>query len=300
MDLIDLLQPAPVQRLVSPAFNRHRVEVAVKRLDLQHPLVHGNKPYKLRFNILAASTQGYDTLLTFGGPWSNHLMATAAAARCLGLKSIGIVRGGHSPTPALRFAEAQGMRLIGVSREQYARKEDPAWLEWLASHTGPCFIIPEGGSNREGVRGCLSLLSDTDKGYDTLCCACGTGTTAAGLALSKGRHQHLLVFSPFKAHSTLALDIGRRIELFLPGAQETAGALTVVDGYHFGGFGKSTPELESFSNQFHADEGFLPDRVYNAKMFFALREMLAAGRFRPGERVLVIGTGGHVPPLPVG
>ncbi|MFN0032686.1 MAG: 1-aminocyclopropane-1-carboxylate deaminase/D-cysteine desulfhydrase, partial [Flavobacteriales bacterium] len=183
-----------INESVTQRLRLHERTISIRRLDLLHQLIGGNKYYKLKYNIEAVMRNDHKTLLTFGGAYSNHLHATAAAGKLYGFKTIGIVRGeelGDSVlSPTLQFARECGMRLEFVLRSAYAEKETEEFKGWLHEEFGAFHLVPEGGSNFLGINGCMEILSEEDKtDYDVVCCACGTGATLAGIVLSLGEGQ---------------------------------------------------------------------------------------------------------------
>jgi len=271
--------------------------LSVLREDLLHPLYGGNKWRKLKYNLLKAKESGHHTLLTFGGPWSNHLAATAAACADCGLRSIGIVRG-EAPEPlthTLAEARLRGMHLFHVSRAEYAEKDEHLFRAWLHDVHGPFYLVPEGGANYLGVQGCAEILGVHTSDYHTIACAAGTGTTAAGLLLSLRPHQRLLVFSALKGPDLLTDAILKQVGWALGDptyGEDYRAQLRVITDYHLGGYGRHTTELLAFMKDLESSAGFRTDHVYTGKMFFGLAELGRAGFFADGEKVLAIHTGG--------
>ena len=190
MDAIDYAKsykPAgsPVQEVNDPILKDSGVRLLIKRDDLIHEQISGNKWRKLKYNISEAVQQNHHTILTFGGAYSNHISATAFACKKVGLESIGIIRGEDDSTnPTLNFARENGMQLEFVSREDYRRKNEDDFLDELEQRFGRFFLVPEGGANGLGVRGCAEILSEVEEQFDIVCCSAGTGTTLAGLAIT--------------------------------------------------------------------------------------------------------------------
>ncbi|MBY0425778.1 MAG: pyridoxal-phosphate dependent enzyme, partial [Cytophagales bacterium] len=171
--------PSPIERISDPEIDPFEVEIWVKRDDLIHPQVSGNKWRKLKYNIETAQRLGYSTLLTFGGAFSNHIYATAAAGRIVGVRTIGIIRGERVEplNPTLAFAEEMGMELHFIDRGTYREKGNPEQLESYRQKFGDVYIIPEGGANGLAVKGCKEILDEISIPFDVVCCACGTGAT---------------------------------------------------------------------------------------------------------------------------
>ncbi|MFL6111675.1 MAG: 1-aminocyclopropane-1-carboxylate deaminase/D-cysteine desulfhydrase [Catenulispora sp.] len=249
-----------------------------------------NKPRKLKYNLEAARGQGASTLLTFGGAYSNHIRAVAAAGRASGLATIGVIRGEeHVPlNSSLAFAVAQGMRLTYMDRETYRAKDSPSVRRSLADRFGDFFLIPEGGSNAAAVRGCAELPGEIAEPFDVICCPVGTGGTLAGIAAGLGPGQRAIGFAVLKGG-------------FLTGEvaalhRETYGRVFenwhVEDDFHFGGYAKVPRELAEFAAKFGASRGFEVDRIYVAKMLYGITTMIHAGRFASGTRIVAVVTTG--------
>lgn len=260
--------------------------ISVLRLDKVHPVISGNKWYKLRYNIDAAKAQGCDGVTTFGGPHSNHLIATAAAAADAGLESVGIVRSRgwvNDKTTTLQQCEAYGMALIFVNKEAYDINADDSLTRNLQQNT-EAYIIPEGGANAEGRRGAGEIMSLIPEGYRHICVSVGSGTTLAGMAAALPAGVQLHGYAPMKGGVYLTDEV----KPFIP--QDAQWNIT--DAYHFGGFGKCTDELIAFMNDMYSQHGLPLDVVYTAKMLYGVLEDLEAGKFGNDERVLCIHTGG--------
>lgn len=273
---------------VSFAEGNGSAHIDMLRLDLLHPVVSGNKWYKLQPNLEAALAQGYTCLLSFGGAYSNHLVATAAAAKAAGLQSVGIVRGTYAQqnlTPTLSDCKQFGMQLEFVSREDYDKKDDPGFLQGLALRY-EAYIVPEGGANEAGRSGAAAIARLIPQGYDYVCTAVGTGTTLIGLRNALPEDVQLFGFVPMKGGNYLEATIRQHI---LP-PKDKSWQLT--DEFHFGGFGKHNSELLQFMNRFY-ELNMLPlDVVYTAKMMYGIEQLLQRHYFPPGSKVLCIHSGG--------
>ena len=274
------------------------VTLHVKRLDLLHEHVQGNKWYKLKYNIDRALASEHKTLLTFGGAWSNHIYATAAAGKLAGLRTIGIIRG-EEPSEysnTLLFAKEQGMELKFVSRLDYEERATEEFKAWLHDEYGSFHLVPEGGSNYYGVNGCMEILTETDlQTYSHVACACGTGATLAGMLLgSKGQSQ-FIGFSSLKGGDFLRDEVVKHIEYFLMDrelAEEYRAQFTIETAYHFGGYGKWNEELLAFIQEQEEAHQLPLDQVYTGKALYGLLKKIDAGEFEPGSNVLFIHTGG--------
>lgn len=257
------------------------------RLDLVHPVVSGNKWYKLRLNLKHAVDGGFKTIVTFGGGYSNHLVATAYAAKMFGLRSVGIVRGSHDMlTPTLQQCTAEGMELIFVSHEDYKNKHEPAWATNLVSHFDELFIIPEGGDNEWGRQGAGLISRFISNNYTHILLSVGTGTTLAGLRNKLDVKQQIIGFVPMKQGGYIKDTIAKHI---IP---EKNDNWELHDAWHFGGFGKCNDELLRFMNDFYTVNTIPLDIVYTGKMMYGVQALISAGAFAPDSRLLTIHTGG--------
>jgi 1-aminocyclopropane-1-carboxylate deaminase len=289
--------PSPIQQITSEIARHAGVDLYVLRLDLMHPWVNGNKWFKLKYNLLEAKEKDFTTLLTFGGAYSNHIYATAAAGNLLGFRTIGLIRGEERLplNPTLSFAVQQGMQLVYLNREMYRQRNTPALEEYLQQRFGEVFIIPEGGSNLNGVRGCTEIVSNAIA-FDHICVACGTATTLAGIALSLDKGQRAIAFPVLKNGAFLAQEIESLLTNYLtsdlPAPYSSPASWELVCDYHFGGYAKVNDELLFFSQQFTQEHGVPLDYVYTAKMFYGVTDLLKQGFFSKGNSVLLVHTGG--------
>jgi len=274
------------QAIELPVTKRHGVTLTLKREDFLFPLISGNKFRKLKYNLEYARKEGYQTLLTFGGAFSNHLHATAAAGKHYGFRTIGLVRGeelAERPlNPTLASARENGMQLEFVSRETYRRKAGQPFLESLQARFGPVFILPEGGTNERAVRGCEEILGEADQQFSHICCPVGTGGTLAGLARSARQDQQVLGYPALRAEGLEA-----ELRSWIPGAD-----WRLVGEFHFGGYGKVNRELVEFINAFRKAAGVPLDPVYTGKMMYGILEGIRRQDFPEGSRILAIHTGG--------
>ena len=265
----------------------YSVHLDIKRLDLIHPQISGNKFFKLKYNILEAQKQGLTRILTFGGAYSNHIAATAYAAHLYGLKSVGIIRGEELATqplnPTLANAQKLGMQLHFVSRNEYRLRNDRNYLQQLHNQFSETFIIPEGGTNDLAVQGCQEILSQSDlQNYDVICCAVGTGGTISGLIERSSLHQHVLGFSALKG-DFLKQDI-------MQWTKKQNWSLT--DAYCCGGYAKTSPELLAFIQNFEEQHAVPLEPIYTGKMMFGLFDLIKNNYFSAGTRILAIHSGG--------
>lgn len=263
----------------------------IKREDQIHKDVSGNKFRKLKYNLIEAKRAGYTTILTFGGAFSNHIAATAAAGKIMGMQTIGIIRGEEladniektlSGNKTLQFAVAAGMRFKFISRETYRNKMSSVFLEQLKNEFGECYIIPEGGTNSLAIKGCEEILTEKDKKYDVVCCAVGTGGTISGIINSTNTEQTVLGFPALKG-DFLTEEI-KKI------TKKTNWKL--IHEYHFGGYGKINQEGIEFINKFKEQQHIALDPVYTGKMVFGIFDLIQNGFFKKNTRILAIHTGG--------
>ena len=264
------------------------ISLFIKREDLIHPTIPGNKYRKLKYNLEAAAQSRKSTLLTFGGAFSNHIAAVAAAGQKFGFKTIGIIRGEElvnniGDNPTLAFAVRCGMKLIFTTRELYRDKNIGALQEFNQKDFSECYMIPEGGTNDLAVRGCQEILTDDDRAYDYICCSVGTGGTIAGIINAAAPHQQVLGFPALKGDF-----LSDEICKFA-----TAKNWQLVPDYHFGGYAKINAELVGFMNDFSTRHGMLVDPVYTGKLLFGVMDMIERNKFRANSKILVIHTGGQ-------
>jgi 1-aminocyclopropane-1-carboxylate deaminase len=270
-----------VREIVDDRLLGRGVRLLLKRDDSGHPELPGGKWRKLKYNLEAA---GGRTVLTFGGAWSNHLRAVAVAGHDRGFPTIGVVRGEERPTPVLRAAAAHGMTLRHVSRSAYRAKTEPTFLDRLRDDFGDFHVIPEGGANAYGVRGCAELPAGIDADFDVLVCAAGTGTMLAGAASALRPGQRAIGFSVLKGGAFLRDDVAR--------LQAEAGVRSdnweIDPDHHFGGYARSTATLDAFIEDFRHRHGVELDRVYEAKMMYGLFARVEQGRFRTGHTLVAL------------
>lgn len=282
--------PTPIQEIADhPLIQKAGVRLLIKREDLNHPLVSGNKWWKLKYNLEAASDKGHDSLLTFGGARSNHIYATAAAAYELGFKCIGVIRGEETLplNPTLRFAVDHGMKLHYVSRRDYRKKETITFIKELEQKFGPFYLIPEGGTNALAMKGCASfgaLLNDIPADY--ICLPVGTGGTMAGLIPATTSNRKVIGFSVLRNAGFLRSII----------EQNTGTAHSdrwqLMTEYDYGGYAKRNKTVGKFMEDFYLHTGIPLDFIYTGKMMCAVLDLLEKGFFERGKTILVLHTGG--------
>lgn len=279
---------ADLQELEGKELREKDCRAHVLRLDRLHPVVSGNKWFKLKYYLQAAEASGKSGLLTFGGAWSNHIVAAAYAAKERGLHTAGIIRGEKPPilSGTLQMAATYGMRLLFVSREQYSAKEkDPMIRDIIRSY--PQYdMIPEGGAGPLGVKGCAEILSLAEAGiYTHILCAVGTGTMFNGLLSAVASHTRLIGIPVLKG-----MKDDRIIDGSLPDHKKRQAVF--YHDYHFGGYARQTPALLRFMNDFYTRTGIPTDFVYTGKLVFAFEDLLEKDHFPRGSRILLIHSGG--------
>lgn len=259
----------------------------IKRDDLLHPHVSGNKFRKLRYNLKKAKEENYSALLTFGGAFSNHILAVAAAGKEQGMKTIGVIRGEElcdkiADNPTLLKAQEFGMVFEFVSREIYRTKNEASFIQYLNQKYGRFYLLPEGGTNDLAVKGCEEILEESDIEFDFVCCAVGTGGTISGIINSSKVGQQVLGFPALKG-DFLTEDICKFV---------TKTNWELVTDYHFGGYAKVTEELVLFINDFYQKYQVPLDPVYTGKMAFGVLDLMQNKKIPKGSKILMIHSGG--------
>ncbi len=282
--------PIPIQSIDHPLLEENGVELAVKRLDLVHPAISGNKFFKLIYNLEKAKSEEKTKILTFGGAFSNHIYATSQAAKAENLEAIGIIRG-EKPEPlntTLSSAKEAGMQLHFIDRTTYRKKAEPEFLAGLKEKFGDYYLIPEGGTNGLAIQGTSEILGSEDQQFSFICSSIGTGGTFAGLYSSLSEKQILLGFSSLKGEF-IQNEISDLMGAYQLGSQ---GSYEIFTNYHFGGYAKHTQELIDFIWWFYESFGILLDPIYTGKMALGLWELIRTGYFPKGSKILMIHTGG--------
>ncbi len=282
--------PSPLQALHHDSFKQHNIECWIKRDDLIHPIISGNKWRKLKYLLRRAQTDQASTLITFGGAYSNHLYATAEAGYLAKIPTIGIVRGeAYSPlNTTLAHCESRGMKLIYWSRQRYREKNSPDSLAALMADYPQAFLIPEGGASALALDGVREIIDEIDQPFDTIICPCGTGTTLAGLSTGLESHQNVLGFSVLKGGDFLFNDVNNLLKQKpLP----QAGYDINLD-YHFSGYAKTTPVLKQFIKQFNHSNQICLDPIYTAKAMYGFMDLVTKGYFKSGSKIVFLHTGG--------
>ena len=281
----------PIQLIQSDFLAKARIKLLVKREDLNHPFVGGNKWWKLKYNLEEARRTSCQMLLTFGGAYSNHIYAAAAAAKACGVESIGIIRGEERLplNSTLAFAAGQGMQLHYVSREAYRKKAEPEFIENLKKKFGDFYLIPEGGTNGWAIKGCAEWAQQLREiKFDCLCLPVGTGGTIAGLVSGLGG-RNVIGFAALKNADFLSDEV-RSLVLDYTGKEFPNWRIETQ--YHFGGYAKSNKELQDFIQSFEQENGIALDQVYTGKMMFGILDSIRQNKFDRETTILALHTGG--------
>lgn len=279
---------------MNPVFNQlinirfpNDISLTIKREDLIHPFVSGNKFRKLKYNLFQAKSENKTTLLTFGGAFSNHIAAVAYAGNEKGFKTIGIIRGDElsdkiEENPTLKFAQENGMQFEFVSREEYRLKSEISFIEKLKDRFGDFYLVPEGGTNELAVKGCEEILTNEDSVFQYVCCAVGTGGTISGLINSALPNQKILGFPALKGDF-----LNDEIRIFAK-----KDNWNLISDYHFGGYGRINLELIEFINAFFEENKVPLDPIYTGKMVFGVIDLIHKNYFPANSKILLIHTGG--------
>jgi len=270
------------------------VRLLLWRDDLVHPELPGNKARKLKYNLVAAQQQGHNTLLTFGGAYSNHIAAVAAAGRLYGLRTIGLIRGEETLplNPTLAKAQADGMVLHYLDRSTYRRRHEPSFIAELLARFGPAYVLLEGGTNALALPGCAELVTELrqDVAFDILAVAVGTGGTLAGLLTGLAGQQQALGVPALKNGGVMREEVNA---LTRQASGQVFDNYTLALDYHFGGYAKVPAGLLDFIRQFRERHGVLLDPIYTGKLLFGVLDLIEQGYFSRGSTVVAIHTGGQ-------
>lgn len=278
---------AEIQEIDLSTFTNQDLKLSILREDLIHPEISGNKFRKLKYNLLEAKKLGFNQLLTFGGAFSNHIAATAAAGKLHGFKTIGLIRGEElkdkiDTNATLRFAKNCGMELHFISREAYREKNNSLFIEDLKNKFPSTYVVPEGGTNDLAINGCKEILFDQCDEFNFIASAIGTGGTIAGLIEASKPHQHLLGFPSLKGDF-----LQKEVENLTKKRN-----FTIFNEYHFGGYGKVNEELINFVNYFKKTTQIQLDPIYTGKMVFGVLQLIKNHYFSDSSKILMIHTGG--------
>ena len=280
------------QQIFLSVLEEKKVELFIKREDKIHPFVSGNKFRKLKYNISVAKNQQKEVLLTFGGAFSNHILATAVAGNLSGFKTIGVIRGDElgenlahtlSQNETLKKAYKNGMQFKFVSRETYRNKTSEEFIMDLKNEFGDFYLIPEGGTNELAIKGCEEILTEEDKNFDYICAAIGTGGTISGLINAAKKHQKIIGFPALK---------GDFLQREIQQLAISKDNWSLQTEYHFGGYGKYNTDLIRFINEFNELTQIQLDPIYTSKMLFGIIEMIKKNEFPENSKIVAIHTGG--------
>lgn len=287
---VALRLPSPLVEIRDERVESWGVRLYLKRDDLIHAELPGNKWRKLKYNIAAAQEQRMSTLLTFGGAYSNHIRAVAAVGHYFDFNTIGVIRGEERAplNDTLVYATSRGMQLVYMNRSAYRKKTDPSVIADLRACFGDFYLIPEGGSNSLAIEGCRELADEIDVDFDVICCPCGTGGTLAGISAALHRGQRAVGFTALKGGTFLVDEVAKF-------QRQSLGVIlnnwAIETDFHFGGFARRRPELDEFIKSFARVHGLTLEWVYVAKMMFGIYALAERGMFAPGARIVAVITG---------
>ena len=272
------------EQISTPILKDKGINLYIKRIDLVHKYISGNKWYKLKYNIIEAKSQLKHTLLTFGGAYSNHIAATSFAAQSNGFKSIGVIRGDEefSLNPTIEFAKSNGMYLHYVSRDDYRKKDTDVFINKLKEKFGDFYLLPEGGANKQAIKGASEILDKNDV-QDFICCPVGTGGTIAGIISSSSQKQTIIGFPSVKGVKGLKKTVRK---------YSNKRNFIFVNDYLYGGYARLTDELVEFIMNFNINHKIPLDAIYTGKMMMGVLDLVSKDYFSQGSSILVVHTGG--------
>ena len=278
------------QELNGSIFREKGIRLIIKREDLVYPEIQGNKWRKLKYNLTFAQEKGFQQILSFGGAYSNHIAAIAAAGKKFSLKTVGIIRGEQPDmlNPTLRRAKQNGMTLRFVSRSEYKSYTQQGQIKELQKQYPHAYMIPEGGTNALAIKGCEEILTEEDRtNFDYFACPVGTAGTITGLISSLKGNKKVIAFSALKGSF-----VQNDIEILLKQNKSEYTNFELIDQYHFGGYAKHKPELLDFIYKFYEDYQIPLDPIYTGKMIYGLMDMIKKDHFAAGTSILAVHTGG--------
>jgi 1-aminocyclopropane-1-carboxylate deaminase len=286
-----IIHNTPILKIEDPIIKDSGIKLFIKREDLNHPELSGNKWHKLKYNLIAAKEKGCETLLTFGGAYSNHIYATAAASKLFGFKTIGIIRGEEQLplNPTLSFASSKGMKIHYVNRKTYREKNLTEFIKQLRQKFGNFYLVPEGGTNILAVKGTSEIISNIDIDFDYVCCACGTGGTLAGLITGLNGRKKVLGFSVLKGGSFLLNDVEK---LIYDSVGKKYNNWDINLDFHFGGYAKINSDLINFIQRFQNITSIPIEPIYTGKLLFGVYNLILNHYFGSEKKILAIHTGG--------
>ena len=281
---------AKLTKVILPSI-KNNIEVYLKREDLLHPTISGNKWRKLKYNLIEAESQNHKKLLTFGGAYSNHIHATAHAGKIFGFETIGLIRGEeHLPlNPTLSDARLCGMKIHYVSRGEYRKKRKFDFIKSLEDKFGDFYLVPEGGTNQLAVKGCTEIINDIDLEYDYVMSACGTGGTLSGIISALDGRKNVIGIPVLKGAGFLNAEIEEYVKNY---TGDTYNNWELALDYHHGGYAKITKELIVFISEFEKNNSIPLDPVYTGKLMYAINSMVESNKFPDGSKIIALHTGG--------
>ena len=273
------------QQIFSERYLNNEIEVFIKRLDLIDPFISGNKLFKLKHNVDRALLEEKNMLITFGGAFSNHILATAAYAKKKNIDCLAIVRGEEYSelNPLLALAKEYGMNFCFVSRKEYAKRNDNNYISELIRKYKKAFIVPEGGNNKLGVLGAEEILETQDKSFDYIICPIGTGATLSGIVNSSNRTQKVIGINCINDTKDINKNISQKTN---------KNNWEIINEFNFGGFAKFDNLLTEYLKKFKLNYKITLDLNYTTKMFFGFEKLIERRYFHRKSKVLLIHTGG--------
>ena len=289
--IVDIDGNTPIEEVNDSFLEERKITLLIKREDLNHPFMSGNKWHKLKYNLQEAKNQGKKILLTFGGAYSNHIYAVSAAGKIFNFNTIGIIRGEeHLPlNPTLTFAKENGMAFYYLNREKYRKKESLEIINELKNIIGDFYLIPEGGTNHLAVQGCSEIIDSIKEDFDYICCPCGTGGTLAGLISGLNGKKFALGFAVLKGAGFLRDNVNSLVKHTNDISYDN---WEINLDYHFGGYAKFDKQLLNFVYNFSAQNKIPIEPIYSGKMFFGIYDLVSRGFFKEGSRIIALHTGG--------
>jgi len=290
------MEGSNISLIKNPLLDEKNIEVSVLRDDLNHPIIQGNKFWKLKYNISNAQKKGNSTILTSGGAYSNHILAVAQAGKEFGFNTIGIIRGEENlPLNfTLKTATELGMQLHYIDRTTYKIKHTQDFKDYLRNIYGAFYLIPEGGTNYYAVNGCMEIIKDSSL-YDYVCCPIGTGGTISGITIANKNQSKVIGFPALKNGDFLKDEVHSQINSVTQDEELTdilMESFSLQTDYHFGGYAKINEELINFVREFNSIHGFKWDLIYNGKMAFGVFDLIKKNHFPKGSKILLVHTGG--------
>lgn len=281
----------PLVEIIDARLKQNDLKLFIKREDLIDPHISGNKWFKLKYNLIEAERLGYKKLLTFGGAYSNHIYATAAAGKRFGFETIAVIRGEeHLPfNPTLSFAQSRGMKLFYLDRSTYRNKYGSELINKLKNTFGDFYLIPEGGSNNLAVKGCSEIINRINIDFDFICTASGTGGTLAGLTLGLKNKAQAIGFSVLKGGSFLTDNVTNFLSSY--GENNLSNWQIILD-YHFGGYAKVSRQLLNFCIDFKTQHNIEIEPIYTGKMLFGIFDLIDKKFFSDGSIIVALHSGG--------